>query len=110
AILEKRQGSNRKDKDKDKDNDKKLAAALPGRRRPAPDASTDLAVGRQSEPVIGTSRQSAHAAPLLRHAYGGERRRPANGADHPRPLRHIDHADLYPCSARSPEECVREAS
>src|SRR5208282_2756632 len=106
AIPEKRQGSNRKDKD----NNKKLAAAFPWRRRPAADPSTPLAVGRESEPDIGASRQSTHAASLLRHAHGGERRRPPYSADHPPPLRHIDHADLYPRSARPPEERVRETS
>ncbi len=58
---------------------------------------------RASSHNVGRRRLAAHAAPQLRNSYGGEWRRPAHGADHPRARRHLDHAGVHPSRARSPE-------
>ncbi len=55
-------------------------------------------------------RQPAHAAPQLRHAYGGARRRPAQRADHAGTRRHLHHAGLHASRARPSQGSASPAS
>jgi integrase/recombinase XerD len=66
---------------------------------------------QKARPALTSSKTKiAKSSAFLRNAYGRERRRSAHRANHPRPRRHFDDADLYPRCARPPEKRVREAS
>ncbi len=73
-------------------------------------AAARLADGGRSVGGRRAPCQPAHAAPQLRHSYGRKRCRSAHRADHPRPRRHFDHADLHARRARSFEERLCETS
>ena len=73
-------------------------------------AATGVADGGCRVGAIGSSCQPAHAAAQLRHAYGGERRRPAHGADDSGPRRHFDHAGVHASGAGPAESGVPAAS
>ena len=89
---------------------KSSPASVHRSRSQAHHAAAGVAAGECDVRQCGTSRLTAHAAPQLRNSYGGERRRPAHGADHPRPCRHLDHAGVHPPGARSPEPGASRAS
>jgi integrase/recombinase XerD len=80
-----------------------VAASLPGAgAQGAPDPRGVLP--RDQGPRAGGGdrrgpRLAARAAPCLRHASAGERRRPAGDPDPARPCEHRHHRDLHPCAA-----------
>ncbi len=82
----------------------RAAVSFPARN--AADAAMDLAPGKDGEPL----RQPARAAPQLRHAHGGARRRPAQRADDAGPRRHLHHAGLHASGAGPVEGRASRAS
>ena len=60
--------------------------------------------------AAGQAFQPTHAAPLLRDAYGGKRRRSTNRANDSGARRHFHDANLYARGARQAEERVCETS
>ena len=72
-------------------------------RRPGADARDAMGFGQEIRSPGRPQRQGqpAHAAPQLRHAPAGRRRRPAHRAGTARPLQHPYHATVHPRGPRT---------
>ena len=88
----------------------RFASAVHRARRTQADAPACLADGAGRLGRFRARGFAAHAAPFLRHAHGGERRRSAHRADHPGPCRYFDDSGLHAPGARPLTDRVSEAS